>query len=258
VTRFRTYPVVVVTRLSWLINVVWLAGFALQILLLLTVFAKRVWKRFPFFAAYVILTFVENAAAYALSARPNAYFLLYVVGETLSILVGISVVYEVFRHLFSSHRALSRLAANVFGVLTALFLIVGVAVVYFHGPIGKSGMISAVMVLEEAARIVQVGLIMGLFVCSSAFGLHWRQQVFGVGLGLGTLLTVKLITVTMQPLMPAAGGLLNLVWLISFDLCFLVWIGYLLVPERVASAAELPQRSQLEQWNQAVMELIRQ
>jgi hypothetical protein len=48
----------------------------------------------------------------------------------------------------------------------------------------------------------------------------------------------------------------NLAHVVSFDLSILIWLGYLAVPERVTSRAEVPQRAQLEQWNQAVMELI--
>jgi hypothetical protein len=33
-------------------------------------------------------------------------------------------------------------------------------------------------------------------------------------------------------------------------------MGYLLAPERAATAVEVPKQAQLEQWNQAVMELI--
>jgi hypothetical protein len=51
---------------------------------------------------------------------------------------------------------------------------------------------------------------------------------------------------------------LNVVRILSFNTSLLIWIGYLLVPERTVGKVDLPQRSQLEQWNQAVMELIRQ
>jgi len=43
---------------------------------------------------------------------------------------------------------------------------------------------------------------------------------------------------------------------ISFSASLFIWLGYLLVPERATSGAEVPRRDQLEQWNQAVMELI--
>jgi len=254
-----TYPVTGFSMgLKSLFYSVWLIGLAFQALLLIVILVKRIWRSFPMFTLYSALTFVENVVAYSLSANRGLYFYMYVIGETLSVLLGIAVVGEIFMHLFAPHPALRRLAVSVFRVVAAVLLLVGGAVIYMHAPIARTGVTTALMIVEEAARIVEVGLIMGLFLCSSAFGLHWRQQVFGIGLGLGTFMAVRLITVTMSAYVPNSGGALNLVLVSSFAVSLLIWIGYLLVPERAAGKVELPQRSQLEQWNQAVMELIRQ
>jgi len=50
----------------------------------------------------------------------------------------------------------------------------------------------------------------------------------------------------------------SIVRALAYTISLLVWGGYMLLPERVADESELPQRGQLEQWNQAVMELIHQ
>jgi Na+/proline symporter len=100
-------------------------------------------------------------------------------------------------------------------------------------------------------------LIMFLFLSSSAFGLHWRQNEFGIALGLGTCAAVELVNVTLMTHMsPAAGQVLSLVHSLSFNGSLLIWLGYLLAPpERPANTLDVP-KAQLEQWNQAVMELI--
>jgi hypothetical protein len=54
------------------------------------------------------------------------------------------------------------------------------------------------------------------------------------------------------------GEVVNLVELLGFGCSMLIWLGYMLVPDRITSTSELPQRAQLEQWNQAIMELINQ
>lgn len=236
----------------------WLTGLVLQLFLLLAIVVKKVWVRFPFFALYTALTFVENVVAYSLSNNASMYFYMYLIGETISVLLGIAVVYEVFEHLFAPHPALRSLAANVFRVVAVVLLLLGGVVIYMHAPLSKASFVTALMVVEEGARIVEVGLIMGLFLCSSAFGLHWRQQVFGISLGLGLFIAVRLITITMSGYMPYSGAILNLILMLSLNMSLVIWIGYLLAPERSTVSAELPERSQLEQWNQAVMELIRQ
>jgi hypothetical protein len=113
------------------------------------------------------------------------------------------------------------------------------------------------MVATDATRIIELGLIMFLFLSSSAFGLHWRQNEFGIALGLGTCATVELINVTlMTHLSPAAGQVFSLVHSFSINFSLLIWLGYLLTQERAISSGEMPKQAQLEQWNQAVMELI--
>jgi len=67
---------------------------------------------------------------------------------------------------------------------------------------------------------------------------------------------VELVTVTlMGHVNSATAETLNLVHGISFSTSLLIWLGYLLAPERLV-AVEVPKRAQLEQWNQAVTELI--
>jgi prepilin signal peptidase PulO-like enzyme (type II secretory pathway) len=113
------------------------------------------------------------------------------------------------------------------------------------------------MVVAEATRIVEVGLFMFLFLFSSAFGLHWRENVFGIALGLGVFAAVDLINVTMRSQFGSGvAEVMNLVRMTAFNLSLLLWTVYLLAPERATSSAEIPKRAQLEQWNEAVMELI--
>jgi threonine/homoserine/homoserine lactone efflux protein len=100
---------------------------------------------------------------------------------------------------------------------------------------------------------------MFLFVFSSVFGLHWRQPVFGIALGLGTYVAVKLAEVALLPYAGStAGAALRVAGIICFNVSMLVWLGYTILPERAAGKAEMPKRAQLEQWNQAIMELIHQ
>jgi uncharacterized membrane protein YcfT len=68
---------------------------------------------------------------------------------------------------------------------------------------------------------------------------------------------VELFNVTLIPhVSKEAAQAFGLLRSFSFNLSLLIWLGYLLVPERAPSSAEIPKQAQLEQWNQAVMELI--
>jgi len=246
---------------SAVIHGVWSAGLALQVLLAMVLVVKGLWKKFPVFASYTVFSLLETAVGYAVFHNRAVYFYVYLIGESVLFVLGLAVVYEIFVHLFSAQPALRKIAALIFRVVVMLLVLLAGAVLYFKSPIlaphGQGGAGSALLIVEEAARILQVGLIMFLFLFSSAFGLHWRQHVFGVALGLGVSTVVELVAVTMAlHVGPLLAKSLNVAHVLSFDFSILIWLGYLALPERAASRAEVPQRAQLEQWNQAVMELI--
>jgi len=239
------------------INGLWLASLALDGFLLAVLIVKGMWKTFPWFTAYCAWDFLETVVFYFLAGHPG-YLSLYPIAESISILLGLAIVYEIFNHLLSMHSALRRLAKMVFRGAVILLLLLAGAVVYIHLPFNFADVRMALMSMEEAARVLEVGLLLFLFIFSSTFGLHWRQHEFGIALGLGILAVAKLTAVTVVQYALSAVGMINLAFLIAIDLSFLLWTSYLLVPERVVSGAVVPDRTQLEQWNEAIMELIHQ
>ncbi|MGC2744652.1 MAG: hypothetical protein WA672_15865 [Candidatus Angelobacter sp.] len=242
--------------LTHLIRDLGLAGLTLQGLLSFALFAKGSWRRFPFFSAYVGLSFVVGVVGYSLQKSPNAYFYAYWLGEALGIALGLLIVYEIFRHLFTVHGALLRLATVTFKIAFGVLLIAGL-IVFFQSPSHTSSLAKAILAVEQATRIIEVGLLMILFICSAAFGLHWKQAEFGIALGLGFFATLELMAVTLHHLVGLHGAeLLNVMRIAALVCSLFIWLGYLLAPERAAASVEMPKQAQLEQWNQAVMELI--
>jgi hypothetical protein len=241
------------------IHGLWFAGLVLQAVLAGVLLVKKMWGKFPIFTAYLLFSLLDAAVAYAVFQHRSLYFYTYVVGETIFALLGLGVVYEIFTHLFSAQPALRKLAKLVFRGVVVLLVVLAGAVIYAQTPIGEKGIGVAILVGEEAARIIEVGLVMFLFLFSSVFGLHWRQSVFGIALGLGILTATELVAVTMmQHVGQTVQVYLSLAQMFAFNFSLLIWMGYLLAPERVTSAAEVPKQAQLEQWNQAIMELINQ
>jgi len=138
-----------------------------------------------------------------------------------------------------------------------VLIILGVIVIFTQPQAERANIGSAFTVVAEASRMIEVGLLMFLFLFSTAFGLHWRAHVFGIALGLGVFCAVDLVNATLRSSFGnRAADILNLAVVAAFCLSVLMWTVYLLAPERITSSDEIPERAQLEQWNQAVMELI--
>ena len=209
------------------------------------------------FTGYIAFNLVETTVGYFLQHNRTAYMYAYVIGETISIALGVALVYEIFARLFLSHSALCRLAKTFFLAVVVLLTILGITV-YARSPLHSGSIPMVLLVVEEAARIIEVGLIIFVFIFSSVLGLHWRQPVFGIALGLGIYAAVKLAAVTLSPHVESAAAALTVFGVLCFDISLLIWLGYTLAPERAAARAEIPKQAQLEQWNQAIMELIHQ
>jgi len=236
-----------------IIHSAWFLGLFLQALLIGVLVTKKTWETFPVFTCYTAFSLIESLIAWAVYKNQTAYRITYVVCESVLLILGLALVREIFTHLFSAHAGLRKVATLLFRVVVVmLVLLASGAVIYAKGPIAKN-----MLIVEEAGKIIRVGLIMLLFLFSSAFGLRWRQHVFGVALGLGMTTVGSLLAVTIMPHVDKAmAWRLNLAQVIAFDLALLVWMGYLIAPEPVSISTDVPKRAQLEQWNQAVMELI--
>lgn len=240
----------------------WVAALLLQAALAGVLIAKKLWRRFPFFFSYCLLNFVLGLGLFVvfrLNPHGRLYMYAYWMKEALGLLLGFALLYEIFRHLFAPYLALRRLARQIFQGAVALLILLG-WVVWYAQPLGESNHLQASFFLvEQVTRILEVGLLFSLFLFTSAFGLHWRQYVFGIALGLGVFTAVELVAVTMRLQFGlTAGSIFNMCRSVSFNASLLIWIGYILAPDMVASPAEMPKRAQLEQWNRAVMELIYQ
>lgn len=239
----------------------WFAALLLQAILTTVLSFKKMWGRFPFFTGYAVISLLSTVTLYSLyiASVPGVYARVYWLSEAIGLFLGLAVVWEIFGHLLNPYPALKRLATQIFRGAVVFLILLGCVVIYLQ-PFGDPNRIrTALFVVEQAGRILEVGLLLFLFLFASAFGLHWRQYVFGIALGLGLFVTVELVAVTIRvEFGPAALSMFRIIRTVSYNSSLFIWIAYILAPELATTPAEVPKRAQLEQWNQAIMELIYQ
>lgn len=246
-------------------SALWILSLLLNGGLVAVLLGKGSLRKFPFFGGYAGYTLLANGLLYLVREKGSAfaYFYAYWSCEAVGVILGFAVVYEVFGRLLTPYPALRRLALLIFQWSILVLVLMACVVLYaqYAQPnFEQKPIAAAVMALEEAIRIIEVGLLMFLFLFSTAFGLHWRQSVFGMALGLGIFATAELVGVTMRNFWgPTFNNNFAVVRSIAFNTSLLVWAGYLLAPERETVNAEAPQhQGHLEQWNQALTEFIYQ
>jgi hypothetical protein len=245
-------------KLGTLTYGLWYAGLAFQALLAVVLLVKKLYRTFPFFTTYILFNFGSAIVCYSLRNQGITYFYAFWISEVITIVLGFAIVFEIFQHFFSVHSGLRKLASLSFRIALVILISVGIIVAFTRTSAIPSRIVTAVLTLEQAARTIEVGLVMFLFVFFAAFGLHWRQHVFGIAVGVAIFSSVELIVITMH-LYFGIGSTpsLSVIQMLAFVTSLLIWTGYLLVPEAVA-ISELPNREQLEQWNRAVMEFMHQ
>lgn len=240
------------------IYVFWVSQLVLKALLVVLLLARGMRRAFPIFTAFSIFNFLSGVVAFATFGNRTVYLYVYLVNESVSVLFGLAIVYEIFHHLFAAQPALRRLASNLFGVAVVAIALLSTFLIYIYTPTLR-GFGSTLLAANTTARGLEVALLLFVFICSGTFGLHWRQHVFGISLGQGLFIAIQLAVLSLAKYAtgPASAAAVRFATLVAFDVCALIWIGYLFAPEKATSEV-LPDRSQLEQWNRAVMELIHQ
>src|SRR5438309_8667856 len=159
-----------------LIYDVWIAASALQLLLVAVLVFQRTWTKFSVFTAYAAFNLFEAGITFAVSKNGMLYFYTYWACQAVATILGLGVVYEVFNALFSTHAALKKIARLIFSRGVVLLVLLGMLVMaselslinHLYGGVVLFSRV--VMVVAEATRFVEMGLLVFLFLLSSAFG----------------------------------------------------------------------------------------
>ncbi len=237
----------------------WIAPALLMALLALVMTRKRMYRELPAFFAYAIFSAARTPILFfVLHRHPDIYFSCNSIAEGVSAALGFASIYEVFRLLFLDHQATRRLGTLLFRWTAAAFVLL--AVVAAAGPpqAELSRLALGVVTLTEGVRLVQCGLVLFLLVFSYFSGLAWRSHQFGIAVGFGLFAGVQLATAAML----AHVGLVThntRVWvsMASYNCAVLVWVTYLLAPQKAEVAVSAPVATEVKGWNQALLQLLR-
>lgn len=226
-------------------------------------FRRRLYREFPFFLAYTashVVRFAVLLYAYSEGGSSQAlYRHAYIAAEAVDAMLSFAVIFELVAHLFRPYEGLRQLGKLLFRWAAAVLLLVAVVVAASADGGDSERFLAGLFALERSIAIVRGGLIFLLFLFSTYFGLAWRHFAFGIALGFGLLASVELAAVTMRAHLGVSSN--TVLWFISaasYNCAVLIWLGYLLLPERQRRAARAPARQELEGWNRALLELLQQ
>jgi hypothetical protein len=214
---------------------------SLLLLLACGALLKRRWVReFPVFFAYVAFHVLRSAVLFTvhvlhLQQRTSYadYFYAYWTAETISIVLGFAVIYEIYCKVFQNYEALRQFGGMVFAGAAVVLLVVAVVTAASAPGTDTPGIVRAVVLLQRSVRVMQCGLLMFLFLLLLYFGLPWRNPVFGIALGFGVFSSIELVAIALRSQMGVSTATAySQVRSAAYSGSVMIWLGYLLAPRR--------------------------
>jgi hypothetical protein len=241
----------------------WIAPHILQAVILLLMIRRKLYKQFPIFLLYTAFevlqfTVLLTVFVHTGSLSDDRYRGAFVLGTAISTALRFGIIYEIFTEVFRNYNALGELSRVLFRWATIILLLIGVALASTHGS-GADGFLLIVPTLDRTVSLMQCGLLMFLFLFSRYFALSWRNYAFGIGLGFGILASLELANSAIRSEIGVGSYLLDYLGMATYHCCVLIWIFYLVAPERRThrTPKKLPQ-DDLEIWNRELQRLLQQ
>jgi hypothetical protein len=241
----------------------WFGPRVVQIIILFLLIKRGLYREVPIFTAYTAFSLCKFIVLVVLNyyvIDHAAYFRWYSLGLGISTALRIGIICEIFTHVFAAHAALRNIQTPLFRWTAVSFLIVAFVFAAYTNPSTTDPTWFNVHLLERSANIVLAGLILVLFLFSQYLRLSWSRLVFGIALGLGVLCSLELAFAAIRSQIgTSAHAALDLVDMGTYQCCVLIWLAYVLLPERSPAhvPADVPEND-LELWNNEIRNLLRQ
>jgi hypothetical protein len=240
----------------------WLAPKILLAVLLWGMVRRGLHRQFATFFVYAALQILQSAVLFAISRSHlgfgEQYHRAYSVTIAVSAAVRFGVIRELFGHFFRDYPALVGPGRVLLRGATIVLLLAAISLAVLAPGKSANFLLNATYALDRTVSLLQCGLLISLFTFSRYFALSWRSPAFGIALGLGIFASVALATSTIWLHLGAFGNrAVDLFTMATYHCCVLIWMFYLMRPEREAQQAPktLP-KYDLDIWNQELQRLL--
>jgi hypothetical protein len=172
-------------------------------------------------------------------------------------LLTLGVVYELVNQVILSRSSLGTTLRPIMRWSAAILLLLTAGAAAQLG-IAVERVVNVFEVLDFSTSVLQVGLLLVLLIFSRALRVSWRSLPVGVALGLGILGCVELSAAPLFSAFPHHYMVIDVLRMTGFHVCVLVWLGYLIFPDRIPKFAGKPLKtSDLEFWDQELQKMVR-
>jgi hypothetical protein len=207
--------------------IIWWAGIFVELAILLRGIGSRAISRFPFFYTYIACVACCDICLYLLYAiSPATYAIWSARAELLNLVLGYSIILEIFRHVFPRYAGAERFARTaglfVFGLIFAF------AIIYPSLTSGTPAPAFRKLIVERDFLTVQAIFLFGILGIIYYYGLELGRNVRGIIVGYGIWLGTSVITLELRSYI---GASFDAVWIFAQPACYLlsllIWLAAL-------------------------------
>jgi hypothetical protein len=252
--------------MHFLLQYLWIAPHIFLGLSIVVFLRRGLQHQFPFFFTYALfelfsfLTLIITDLLVVLGPvyRLNLYRWILVWGLGISSLLSFGVIYELVNHMILSRSALAPTLRPVLRWSAAVLLPLTAIASGRLAVTGVERVTNVFQLLDFSSSVLQVGLLAVLFLFSRVLRVSWRSFPVGIALGFGILGCVELSAAALLSVFGTHGyAAIDAVRLAAFHVCVLVWLCYLVFPEREPKfAGKSLQKSELELWDQELQRMV--
>jgi hypothetical protein len=251
---------------SLLWNYLWIAPNLVFLVVGLLIWKRGLARQFPAFLAFAIIGSLGNLVIFGADIAPfvsaDNFWIITSANLLLEALLKFWVIAEVLSKLLVPYPSVSRLGRTlVSGFGAVLVLLAGVLAGFGQGD-SEVRLISGYHLLEQTVFVIELGLVVFLFLFAAYFHLSWDRLSFGILLGLSVSACVHLATwAVVANASPSehTRTLINFLNMGTYHLGVLIWLYYVLVPQKVGTKSEVPlPENNLAVWNRELERLLQQ
>jgi len=244
-------------------HLLWLAPRVLQVFIAAIIIRRGLVREFPVFFIYTVFQVISEGTLFVLdhdaAVSSYQYWYVYWVGLTVSSALRFGIIWEICSNMFSKYPGLRQLNRFVFRWAIVVLLLLAIAVAAHAPEDGTFHILSRTRVLDLSVNVMQSGLWLLLVAFSAYFGLSWRSFAYGIAFGLGIFATVALAAgATRLWTGYVAGHVSDFVIMGAYNCSAIVWLVYLLAPERAGRILKEVPENNLEQWSAELQRLLLQ
>lgn len=173
--------------------VLWFSAIVIQIGILLTMYARKLYRAYPFFTLYLLVQMLSEPILLALQRHSYIYYYWgYWISVAFSALISAAILYEVAQAPFRRGATLSKRTA--FWFVPLLLLSVGI-IFCAHAVISKSvdEVTSTILLAQRSVRVLQIGFMLLLMISWRSLHIPRRDPLLGIMLGFGVFATVTMM-----------------------------------------------------------------